>query len=129
MPIIVAKEVNPIEAQAIGDMFLLPDGRTVVGEVINPRAIPFVNRLVAGESIESVVADLLEVESDDRWIKMVGHWADFVFDHAIATDLREPIGVDFESELRRQKTDFDSRIKDSFDEEYASMRQWHEANR
>lgn len=129
MPFIVANGVSPVEAQSVGDMFLLADGRKVVGEVINKRAIPFINRLVLGEAIETVAADLLECEFEDRWIKMVGNWADFVFDEAISLGLRDPIGVDFESELRRQKTDFEARIKDTFDEEYASMRQWHEANR
>lgn len=129
MSMIVSNAVKPTSAKPIGKLFLLPDGRKVSGEVINWRAATFINRLVANEPIESVVADLLESESEDRWIRMVGYWADCVLDQDIESGLRESISCDFESELRRQKTEIESRIKEAFDEEYASMRQWYEANR
>lgn len=100
--------------------FMTESGEIVSGERVSRWAVSYIRRLLDGESIESVVEDVLD-DYSDSWSNRVGYWVDCARDAAIQAGELEGIDSEWRDELERQLRPFAEHQKELWDEEFRSV--------
>ncbi|XZE35370.1 hypothetical protein SH501x_000860 [Pirellulaceae bacterium SH501] len=89
----------------------------------------FVVRLLSGESLESLVQEVVQEFGESRWASVIGYWADLARDSDVPLGVVSGMDEKWRTEFESQSRLFEQRQKDLWHEERIANERFYQSIR